>query len=411
MNLYINLDTLTLVTSAADTRPVTRIELKRGDHAPFAIRFIRAGALVRLDATTVLSFACKENAAYDADLLVSDNTFEQSEIPVDPEDDTDPHWTGAPSFNTEELNALFLINDDPDDDPAYLDLMAEFTWLADGDDGPTSTATFAVRVHNDVIRGNETFPSAIATSGPGTPVEAVVATGTTEMTGANNDWDLAAVNAGAAANDYTLTVAVQADKATDPTVAIVVGAVTITAGDNAILSVDGTFTSNGSNFIAFNDSDFTYDSLFAGKPYFTNLEGDNIQWDGTQWILTHAATGASYRSAENVATPDLVVTWTPEGAATGTPVMTPRVHTAAQCKTAFDATAANETLFTIANKAGNDGHGSVAAFGPVTLSGGVDGTAAPAGGVLFDSDFLYIAIDATTVSDSSGWRKVALASL
>lgn len=44
-------------------------------------------------------------------------------------------------------------------------------------------------------------------------------------------------------------------------------------------------------------------------------------------------------------------------------------------------------------------------FAAVTLTGGVDGTVAKAGTVLFDASATYFATTDTTRSDSSGWRK------
>lgn len=46
-----------------------------------------------------------------------------------------------------------------------------------------------------------------------------------------------------------------------------------------------------------------------------------------------------------------------------------------------------------------------------TLENGVDGTASPKGAFRVATDYLYIAYAATTISDTSGWRKVQIAAL
>jgi hypothetical protein len=163
MNIYIDLDTLTLIQSPTDRRTVSRLDIKRGDHSPFTIRFLRAGLPVRLGASTVLTFAAKENGKFDAAAVSLFDDFAQSAIPTAPAPDSDPHWTGAPSFNTVELNALFDIDADPDNDPPFVDIMAEFTWQATGDAGPTTSRTFGIRVLNDVFRGDEDTPLALPT--------------------------------------------------------------------------------------------------------------------------------------------------------------------------------------------------------------------------------------------------------
>jgi len=52
-----------------------------------------------------------------------------------------------------------------------------------------------------------------------------------------------------------------------------------------------------------------------------------------------------------------------------------------------------------------------ASFGELTLTGGVDGTAAVAGKIFVDATNLYIAIGACTISDSSNWKKITLEAL
>ena len=159
MRLFIDLDTLTLIAGPNDRRIVSQIRAKRGDNLPIELQFLRNGQPVRLDASTVVTFGAKPLDKFDADPIVLDSTFAQSAAPVDPEEPDNPVWTASPSLNSVELNALFLIDGDPYNDPRFIDLMAEFTWLASGDDGPTSIRTITFRVANDVVRGDEGTPT------------------------------------------------------------------------------------------------------------------------------------------------------------------------------------------------------------------------------------------------------------
>lgn len=155
MNLYVDLSNLTLVNSATDRRAVTRISAKRGDALPLELRFVRNGAPVRLDASTAITFAIKESGKYDDDPVVLEQSFTASAVGTP---DSDPHYTATPSLSTVELDTLFLINADTSDDPSSIDLMAEISWEATGDSGPTTCRTFGARIENDVYRGNEGTP-------------------------------------------------------------------------------------------------------------------------------------------------------------------------------------------------------------------------------------------------------------
>lgn len=156
MNLYVDLDALQLRASLTDARRVSGIEVKRGDALPLVVRFVQGGSQVRLDSTTVINFAIKENGNYDDDPLVLESSFSASTV-EDP--DSDPRYTATPSLNTTELNALFSIDGDSSNDPKSVVAMGELTWEATGDTGPTSTRTFSVTVENDVYRGSESTPT------------------------------------------------------------------------------------------------------------------------------------------------------------------------------------------------------------------------------------------------------------
>lgn len=152
MELFVELETLKLVTSQTDRRQVQSFSIKRGDALPLTVRFLQAQTPTRLDASTVISFALKESGKYDDGAVVLEQSFTASTLGTP---DSDPHYTATPSLNTTELNALFNINSDSSDDPASVTLMGEITWQATGDSGPTTIKTFNVVCENDVYRGDE----------------------------------------------------------------------------------------------------------------------------------------------------------------------------------------------------------------------------------------------------------------
>ena len=73
---------------------------------------------------------------------------------------------------------------------------------------------------------------------------------------------------------------------------------------------------------------------------------------------------------------------------------------------------ADNSLVTVAKKAGNDGTGVVTAMQATALAGGQDSTPAKKGDLYFDATNIYIAIDDVAITDDgSKWRKVAHSAL
>ena len=209
MRLFIDLDTLTLVAGPNDRRIVSQIQAKRGDHLPVELQFLRNGQPVRLPASTVLTFGAKPLNEFDADAVVLDAAFTQSAAPGDPEDFDDVKWTGTPSLNTAELNALFLIDGNPANDPAFIDLSAEFTWIADGDDGPTTIRTVTFRVANDVVRGDEGTPTELPTPDDYVAARAVLYDRAQSLTSGQQAQARANMNAASAPVVSTLSLRVE----------------------------------------------------------------------------------------------------------------------------------------------------------------------------------------------------------
>lgn len=172
MRFVIDLDSLELIAAANDRNAVVQVQGKRGDNSPFEVIFVRSGVAEELATSSVLTFGAKEAGKYDGTAVILDASFSKSGT------GTAAKYLATPSFNTTALNALFLIDANTSNDPAYIDLMAEFTWQV-GAGAPTSTKTFSLRVHNDVLRDGEATPTpATAAVSPPSNAGMVVITGT-----------------------------------------------------------------------------------------------------------------------------------------------------------------------------------------------------------------------------------------
>lgn len=90
------------------------------------------------------------------------------------------------------------------------------------------------------------------------------------------------------------------------------------------LTITGTLTSNGSTPVVF--PELLIDDEVFGKASFNDNPGgvslNSCYWTGTEWELTYNGGDAIWHSSDDVATPDLCTTWIPQGAATGTPIIT-----------------------------------------------------------------------------------------
>ena len=125
--------------------------------------------------------------------------------------------------------------------------------------------------------------------------------------------------------------------------------------------VTGTLTSDGSTPVTF--PPLVYNGTVNGKPQY-HAAGDThyVNWtvEG-EWYL-QVDGGALWFSTDNVATPDLVTTWSADSPATGTPVVAAAVSNSAQAKAAIEAAATADALITVAHAPGNDGTGALAAM-------------------------------------------------
>jgi hypothetical protein len=176
MRLFVDLDSLNLVRAENDRARVALIEQKRGDAAEWEIVFLSSGARTVLPAGTAVIFGAKAPNKYDSEPIVYEAGF------VLTDEENSPHYLALPSFNTEQLNELLNLDGDDTNDLTYVDLMGEITWGVPQYEKPTSTKTFRVRVHNDVVRGDEGTPTGLPTIEDWLTARAVRVDGVQELT-------------------------------------------------------------------------------------------------------------------------------------------------------------------------------------------------------------------------------------
>jgi len=408
MRLFIDIDTLTLIEGPTDRRIVSRIQAKRGDHLPLTLQFLRNGQPVRLASSTVVTFGAKPLNQFDADPVVLDATFAQSAAPTDPEEIDDAKWTASPSLNTFALNDLFLIDGDPTNDPQFVDLSAEFTWIADGDAGPTTIRTVVFRVLNDVVRGDEGTPLELPTPaqwllGATTPTNGEPPTATLNPAGDDNDILLTD------SSGTRTTAQIVIDAVTDRTqiaASETAGAVVFTSGDKRLLTVSGAVTAgvNGTltktAFEAANE--WSSNGLTLDENDGVNAFTHVIDIAGDVAVISYDAAGvviyqANVEAEQSHDWPD-EYTFDAPTVGEGTPTVTAAPALASTAIAMLDAL---EDL-TAENADGSDGSGSIAAVGPVDFEG-LPATAAP--------PFLRVADGFLYIQEGGVWKKTALSEL
>lgn len=262
------------------------------------------------------------------------------------------------------------------------------TWTGEN----SGTGTLALAKKNAIPTGIDREGSAYEGDPPVSVIfadanpPAVAALVTINPTGADNSVTYTAEQAGAVGNNISITYATPAVLATT-TVAVVGTAITVTPGTKARMAVTGSLTANGSTPVVF--PSLSYAGTHNGKAIYTST-GVNGQYEPytalwgiapNLWYLTDYDRNAIWSSPENVATPDLVTTWTPvynmgsETTPTGTPTITAVISSAAQVIAAVNASAPAAVLVTAS--ASGTVTGAVAAVSATNLIGGSGGMIPP----------------------------------
>ncbi len=141
--------------------------------------------------------------------------------------------------------------------------------------------------------------------------------------------------------------------------------VEIVSGDKYILDIVANRTAPSVTNLT---GRYVFDQVINGKPSHTGLSGlASTRWSGSEWQI-RSGSESVFISSEDVATPDLVTSWTVQpsfGGAGSVSSITPNPATAAQVITAINA--ANITGLTASNAPGSDGTGFVAGTATVNF--------------------------------------------
>jgi len=174
-----------------------------------------------------------------------------------------------------------------------------------------------------------------------------------------------AKEAGAGGEAISIAYATPAVQATT-TVAVVGNAITVTPGTKARMVVTGTLTSDGSTPVVF--PLLSYLEIYNTRAKYADTSGNYAcVWTGFGWALYDDVSGVGWDSSESVVTPDLVTSWSPSGAATGTPIITAGVSSAAQVIAAVNASTPAAALVTASESGASTGPVAAVAADFLTL--------------------------------------------
>lgn len=233
------------------------------------------------------------------------------------------------------------------------------------------------------------------------PTNGDAASVTLNPTGSNNDIKITAAVAGTAGNSITAAIAIDATTdRTQLTAAKVGNAITLTSGDRRRMVVSGTTSPNLNGASIFNGEIQDYPSW--EKTNFPTVDISIFRDSELGWLVVNGSFSGWF-SSDDVATPDLVTTWTPLDAETGAPVITAAPATAAQAIAAGNA-ALDETF---ENGAGSDGSGAIAAVAATAFTGGAGPTASNAP-FLVNGSTLYVNVGTVAAPE---WKEKELDNL
>ena len=143
MRLFLDLDTRSFIESAQFQRAVSSLVLKRRDHLPVDVQFLRSGVVVELATGATGKLGLKADKDFNGSFAASDLEWAKSGT-----GDATTYRFDL-NLNTVQINALFAGVPTP----SSVSLMLEIEW-AEGD-LRTSSNTLAVSLENDIVRGDE----------------------------------------------------------------------------------------------------------------------------------------------------------------------------------------------------------------------------------------------------------------
>jgi hypothetical protein len=179
MRAYIDLESKNVVTKPGVPSVVPFLNFKRSIWFSFEVQFVLDGRIVELPAASSGMFEIKPKGKFDAEAVAGavawDKIFKTKLVPkLDPggnpilDDEGNPiyveqvipesvYYRFTINFITVPLDALFMVDLNPDNDVEVLVLMGEIKWIIGGVE--SKSQTFEVRLYNDVIREGDVLPA------------------------------------------------------------------------------------------------------------------------------------------------------------------------------------------------------------------------------------------------------------
>lgn len=391
MDLTFDLQLGRFVSTAGARDTLLTLSAKRGDNFPIRITFCRGLVVTELaaGATGVLGLKVKEDHAGNFVASASSWTLHGS--------GTSAYYEFSFNLSTTALDTLLGVGTTEEES---VELAMELQFIEDTQVSSSNTVLFTVL--NDYVRNTESGPTIVE---DGAPVNQVLASLETSLTGSNNDLRFVSKLPGASGNDLsirykvttniseTLAVAVSSTQAAEAAT----GTVEVSGCSNGDTVTIGAITytkiaTGPSSSNQFVDQSTLETNINAFHPLVSissgiliartaGTAGNSIALSKTGGATISGSTLSGGLDAATLSGPRITVTL----AKTFGSVTT----TAAQAKTAIEADSTANALVTVTNKSGNDGTGTLTALSASSLSGGITATPGFIGSQRVDGTYFY----------------------
>ena len=151
MRVFVDLETNGLIIRPGYGQELTKLNFKRSPQAGLEVQFTRSGTVVELAPDGTGIWGIKKDGEYDADYATAALAWVKTGT------GEETVYSFIFPLITPELDALFHVDADPDNDLPEITLMGELEWTVGG--VTYKTPTLEIIVENDVNRGGETLPA------------------------------------------------------------------------------------------------------------------------------------------------------------------------------------------------------------------------------------------------------------
>lgn len=380
MDLTFDLQLGRFVSTAGARDTFLETSAKRGDNFPIRITFCRGLVVQELESGATGVLGLKEKLDHAGNFVASASS-----------------WTlvgsGSSAYYEMEMNLSTTAIDDllgvGGSELESVALAMELQFIEGDRVSSSNTVTFTV--YNDYVRNTESGPTIVE---EGAPVNQVLASLETALSGSNNDLRYVSKLPGASGNAITIAYAATTLLASNLSVSVSTNAITVNFLNVIAVGSADVDWSAGIRFtktLGFNTT-FTFSNVTNGKAieFYVSQPGGGgwgINWpSGITWAAGPPGTITAGTAIKVTLTATSGSTF--NGSFT-TGATVPTITTAAQAKTAIEASTAANALVTVTNKSGNDGTGTLATLAATALSGGITATPGFIGSQRVDSTYFY----------------------